>query len=117
MSIRSLEPGEVLFAAGEPGHSIFGVISGSLELSWGNDSTEQFAAGDVLGVGALVTESHRRHGTARALVASEVVELNREQFLFAVQETPIFALELMAGLERRQRRVVVQSSNQPRRQR
>jgi CRP/FNR family transcriptional regulator, cyclic AMP receptor protein len=59
----------------------------------------------VLGVEALVSESHGRHGTARALVATELIELGREQFLAAVQETPMFAIELMASLERRLRRL------------
>jgi hypothetical protein len=35
--------------------------------------------------------------------ATELIELGREQFLFAVQETPLFAIELMASLERRLR--------------
>ena len=39
----------------------------------------------------------------RAVVSSELIEMGREQFLFAVQETPMFALELMASLEARLR--------------
>jgi CRP-like cAMP-binding protein len=37
------------------------------------------------------------------LEATELIEMGREQFLFAVQETPLFAIELMASLERRLR--------------
>ena len=102
---RVLEPDQVLFAAGEPGDSIFCVLSGELELRWSAAEGERFGPGEVLGVGALVSDNHRRHGTARALLASELIEMSREQFLFAVQETPMFALELMAGLERRLRRL------------
>jgi CRP-like cAMP-binding protein len=58
----------------------------------------------VFGVGALVTTDHRRHATAQALTACEVLEMNREEFLFAVQETPMFAVELLASLEQRLRR-------------
>ena len=47
---------------------------------------------------------HRRHATARALEVSEVLEMNREEFLFAVQESPMFAVELLASLEQRLRR-------------
>ncbi len=102
---RKLEPQQVLFEAGAPGDSIFCVLSGAVELRWGEDPGESFGPGEVLGVGALVSDNHRRHGTARAVVASELIEMSREQFLFAVQETPMFALELMAGLERRLRRL------------
>jgi CRP/FNR family cyclic AMP-dependent transcriptional regulator len=105
LSSRRLEPQQILFEAGEPGESIFCVLSGEVELRWGDGPGELFRPGDVLGVGALVSDAHRRHGTARALLASELIEMSREQFLFAVQETPMFALELMAGLERRLRRL------------
>jgi CRP-like cAMP-binding protein len=36
--------------------------------------------------------------------ASDVLEMNREEFLFAVQESPMFAVELLASLEQRLRR-------------
>lgn len=101
---RKLEPQQVLFEAGAPGDCVFCVLSGEVEERWGDEPGERFGPGDVLGVGALVGENHRRHCTARAVVASELIEMSREQFLFAVQETPMFALELMAGLERRLRR-------------
>lgn len=103
LPIRVLQPGQVLFEAGEPGSSIFCVLSGALELHWGEAGVETFGPGDVIGVGALVSDNHLRHGTARAVVASELIEMGREQFLFAVQETPMFALELMASLEARLR--------------
>lgn len=105
LPVRCLDTDQVLFAAGEPGGSIFAVVSGALELRWGAGGSECFGPGDVIGLDALLSEAHRRHGTARALEASELLEMNREQFLFVVQETPMFAIELMAGLERRLRRL------------
>lgn len=105
LPIRCLEPHQLLFAEGEPGRCIFGVVSGSLELRWGAEGCERFGPGDVIGLGALLSDAHLRHGTARALEPCELLEMNREQFLFAVQETPMFAIELMAGLERRLRRL------------
>jgi len=103
LPIRVLEPQQVLFAAGESGGSIYCVLSGEIELSWGDAPPEVFGPGDVLGVGALVEQQHKRHGTASARVASELIEMDREHFLFAVQEMPMFALELMASLEGRVR--------------
>ena len=104
LPLRVLTPGELLFEKGEPGGSIFCVISGAVELRWGAaDAVERFGPGEVVGVGALVNDNHRRHGTARALEPTELIEMGREQFLFAVQETPLFAIELMASLERRLR--------------
>ena len=103
LPIRVLEPGQVLFAAGENGGSVYCVLSGEIELSWGEGLFEVFGPGDVLGVGALVEQQHKRHGTASAREATEVIEMDREHFLFAVQEMPMFALELMASLEGRLR--------------
>ena len=103
LPLRVLKSGEVLFEAGEPGATIFCLLTGAIELEWGGDAPERFGPGDVVGVGALVSDNHHRHGTARALEPTELIELGREQFLFAVQETPLFAIELMASLERRLR--------------
>ena len=105
LPIRVLQPEQVLFETDEPGSSILCVLSGAIELRWGDAGSETFGPGEVLGVAALVSEHHLRHGTARAVVATELLEMGREQFLFAVQETPMFALELMASLERRLRRL------------
>lgn len=57
----------------------------------------------MFGVGALVSWDHCRHSTARVLVDSEILEMSREEFLFAVQDTPMFAVEVMASLEQRLR--------------
>ena len=103
LPLRVLTPGDLLFAAGDPGNTLFCVITGAVELSWADDASERFGPGEVVGVGALVSNNHRRHGTARALEVTELIEMGREQFLFAVQETPLFAIELMASLEQRLR--------------
>jgi len=103
LPLRVLTPGELLFEAGAPGSTLFCVITGAVELSWADDASERFGPGEVVGVGALVSDNHRRHGTARALEPTELMEMSREQFLFAVQETPLFAIQLMASLEQRLR--------------
>ena len=103
IAVRRLQPLQLLYEARTPGDSIFGILSGSIELSWEGGGRETFLPGQVFGVGALVTPDHRRHATARALEVSEVLEMNREEFLFAVQESPMFAVELLASLEQRLR--------------
>ena len=103
IAVRRLQPQQLLYGAGTPGDSIFCILSGSIELSWEGGGRETFQPGQVFGVGALVTPDHRRHASARALEVSEVLEMNREEFLFAVQESPMFAVELLASLEQRLR--------------
>jgi CRP-like cAMP-binding protein len=59
--------------------------------------------GDVFGAGALVTQEHRRFGDARSVTACRLLVMNREKFLFAVQESPMFAIELLASIDQRLR--------------
>jgi len=104
IAVRRLQPLQTLYEAGVPGDSIFCILSGTIQLTWEGGGQECFEEGQVFGVGALVMPDHRRHATAQALTACDVLEMNREEFLFAVQESPMFAVELLASLEQRLRR-------------
>ena len=64
---------------------------------------ETIEAGDVFGAGALVTPDHRRFGNAKALTDCRLLVMNREKFLFAVQESPMFAIELLGSIDQRLR--------------
>lgn len=102
--VKSFASGELVFRSGETGDCMFGLLEGSVELSWNEDSGhEVIKAGDVFGAGALVTPEHRRYGNARAISDCTVLVMNREKFLFAVQESPMFAIELLASIDQRLR--------------
>ncbi|MFM7314693.1 MAG: Crp/Fnr family transcriptional regulator [Cyanobium sp.] len=98
---RHLEAGEVIFQPGDLGDVLYGVVSGRIQLSWGSDLTETVDAGACFGMGALVDPDHRRFGSAIALTDAEVLEMDRPEFLFAMQELPMFALEMLHDLETR----------------
>jgi CRP-like cAMP-binding protein len=101
-----VEPGALIFSSGESGDCMFGLLEGSVQLNWnGDQGHEQINAGDVFGAGALVTSDHRRYGNARALTACKLLVMNREKFLFAVQESPMFAIELLASIDQRLRQL------------
>ncbi|MEB3270475.1 MAG: cyclic nucleotide-binding domain-containing protein [Synechococcus sp.] len=102
--VLSVEAGDVIFRPGEPGDCMFGLLEGTVELTWnGDQGLETIQAGDVFGAGALVTHDHRRYGMARAVTPCRVLVMNREKFLFAVQEAPMFALELLGSIDQRLR--------------
>ncbi len=87
---------------------MFGLLEGEVELSWNDaEGQEQINAGDVFGAGALVTQDHRRFGDARAMTACRLLVMNREKFLFAVQESPMFAVELLASIDQRLRQLKI----------
>jgi CRP-like cAMP-binding protein len=102
--VQSIAAGDIIFRSGEPGDCMFGLLEGTVELSWNEDAAhETIEAGDVFGAGALVTHDHRRYGNARALTDCRVLVMNREKFLFAVQESPMFAIELLGSIDERLR--------------
>ena len=102
--VRDVEAGSVIFRAGESGDCMFGLLEGTVRLSWNADAGhEDIHAGDVFGAGALVTAEHRRYGHATALTDCRLLVMNREKFLFAVQEAPMFAIELLGSIDQRLR--------------
>lgn len=103
--IKEFSKGEVIFEAGEIGAVMYGLLEGEVELFVGNRVVETIESGDVFGEGALVHESHQRATTAVAKINCKVAYLDKERFLFAVQETPVFALEVMRSYSNRLRRL------------
>ena len=105
--VHGVHAGDVIFKADDPGASMFGVLEGRVRLNWTNENGQQgyelIEAGNVFGAGALVMEGHRRLGTAQAETDCRLIEMNREKFLFAVQESPMFAIELLASVDARLR--------------
>jgi CRP-like cAMP-binding protein len=96
--------GSLVFKAGESGDCMFGVLDGTVELTWhGESGHESIEAGDVFGAGALVTPEHRRFGNATARTDCKLLVMNKEKFLFAVQESPMFAIELLGSIDQRLR--------------
>lgn len=98
--------GGVIFRSGESGECMFGLLEGQVQLSWnGEEGHELINAGDVFGAGALVTSEHRRYGNAKAVTPCKLLVMNREKFLFAVQESPMFAIELLGSIDQRLRQL------------
>lgn len=102
--VIDVEEGSLIFRAGETGDCMFGLLEGTVDLTWnGDEGHETIQAGDVFGTGALVTQEHRRFGSARAVTPCRLLVMNREKFLFAVQESPMFAIELLGSIDQRLR--------------
>jgi CRP-like cAMP-binding protein len=97
--------GETIFAEGQQAESMYGIVEGEVNISVGGKVMETIQAGDVFGVGALIHPDLTRTSTATAKTNCQIVSLDREHFLFAVQETPVFALEVMKSLSDRLRQL------------
>ena len=105
--VVAIEAGEILFQAGDVGESMYGILEGSIRLTWiddlGQQGHEDIPQGHVFGAGALVMDGHKRLGTATAMADCRLIEMNRDKFLFAVQESPMFAIQLLASVDERLR--------------
>jgi CRP-like cAMP-binding protein len=100
--VVTLAAGEVLFEKGQPGHLMYVVKSGTLQIADGNHVYETVSAGGILGEMALV-DGAPRSATVHAIVPSVVVPIDEHRFLFMVQQTPFFAFRMMRVLTSRLR--------------
>jgi CRP-like cAMP-binding protein len=97
---RQLAVGDVLFAAGESGDEMFGVVSGRIALSRGDAVLASVGEGETFGELAIIDKAPRAL-TATAIEPTEVAVINQRVFLFLVHETPMFALQVMQSLTSR----------------
>lgn len=104
-SPKTFLKGEVIFQAGERGDVIYGIISGEVNILVNGKVVETIQKGDVFGEGALLHLDHQRDSEAIAKTDSLLAFLDREHFMFAVQQTPMFAVEVMKSYSDRLRRL------------
>ena len=99
---RTVPAGSVLFETGAPGDVLYVILSGKVEIRIGGKVVESVGEGGVVGEMALIDRSPR---SADAVAASEavVVSIDERRFLFLVQQTPFFALNVMRVMAERLR--------------
>ena len=93
-NVRTIEVGKTLFEAGEPGTCMYVLRGGRLGVTVNGVTVETVEPGGVVGEMSLIDEAPRS-ATVVALADSEVVPVDHRRFLFLVQQTPFFALEVM----------------------
>jgi CRP/FNR family cyclic AMP-dependent transcriptional regulator len=97
---REVAPGELLFAAGDAGDQMFGVVSGQIELRRGDEVLARVGPGETFGEMAIIDDAPRLL-TAVAVESTEIAVITRRTFLFLVHETPMFAIQVMQSLASR----------------
>jgi CRP-like cAMP-binding protein len=108
-STRRLDAGEVLFHKGDPGRQLFGVLDGRLKiLATGADGKDLVFnvcdPGEVIGEIALL-DSNPRSATVVALEPSELLVLDRRDFLPFLEHHPRVSIRLAEVLAARLRRL------------
>jgi CRP-like cAMP-binding protein len=99
---RTVPSGEVIYAEGDAGTHMFGIVSGSVALRKGGVVVANLGPEDVFGERALI-DHLPRNLTAVATSETTLAEIDRRLFLFLVHESSTFALGIMKALASRLR--------------
>jgi CRP/FNR family cyclic AMP-dependent transcriptional regulator len=101
-NVKAYKEGQIIFQAGDPGDCMYVIRSGEVDIHIHDKVVETVGAGGIFGEMALL-DKEARSATAVARGDCEVVPIDQKRFLFMVQQTPFFALELMKVLTHRLR--------------
>ena len=102
---QNFSAGEIIFASNDSGNVMYGILTEEVEISVNGQVLETIYHGDIFGEGALVHTDSKRASTAIAKTDCKLAIMERKNFLFAVQQTPMFALEIMRSYSDRVRRL------------
>ncbi len=95
--------GEKIFDAATPGHIMYAVREGEVNIMLEGQLLEVCGPGHYFGEMALI-DKKLRAAEAIASTNCKLVEVNKDRFIFLVQETPTFALQIMHEMAERIRR-------------
>lgn len=101
---KTYAAGETIFHDGDPADLVYGVLEGEINLIVHGKVAETLKPGELFGIGALLSMENRTY-TAKAKTDCKLAFLDERRFLFAVQETPVFALEVMKSYSERLRQM------------
>ncbi len=102
--VRTFPTGHTVFSAGDAVDFMYIVVEGQVELDLGKTRLEVVGPGGIFGEMALL-DGHGRSATAVTLEPTRAAAIDRRRFLYLVQNTPFFALEVMQAMAGRIRRM------------
>lgn len=101
--------GDTIFREGDPGDLMYAVIDGEVDIVVGGRVVDTTEPGGLLGEMAVI-DAQPRSATAVARTACKLVPINQRRFLFLVQQTPFFAVQVMQIMAARHRRLLAVAS-------
>lgn len=103
-NLETFEAGDVIIEEGVAGDILYAVRSGSVEISQEGHVLDVVGAGEIFGEMSLI-DMAPRSAKVTAKEQTVVVPVDRKRFLFLVQETPTFALQVMSTMAKRLRKM------------
>jgi CRP-like cAMP-binding protein len=100
--VEHFAAGETIFAKGDPGDRMFVITAGTVAVTDENGEIETLGPGELLGELALI-DAAPRSANAIARTACALAPIDRSRFLFLVQQTPFFAVQVMQTMAQRMR--------------
>ncbi len=101
--LKPLAAGQILFKEGEPGESMYVLMSGTAEISVNGKVVEFAEAGAIVGEMGMIDEG-ARSATVMAKSDCTFLPVDRKRFNFLVLHTPGFAQHVMRVIADRLRR-------------
>lgn len=99
-----LAAGDTLFSEGEPGNSMYVVVSGTADVSIRGKVVETAQAGTILGEMAIIDGSPRA-ATVMTQEGCSLIAIDANRFSALTRDMPDFALHVMRAMADRLRRV------------
>jgi len=97
-------PGHMIYQEDEPNTGVaYVVLEGQVEVTIGGRVVETVTAGGLLGELSLI-DNKPHAATCTTKTEVKVAPIDQPRFLFMVQETPYFAIEVMRVMANRLRR-------------
>ncbi len=99
----SYSAGQVIFSEDDTGDVMYVVIDGEVDVTYHGQVIETIGPGGLLGELAII-DHKTRSATATAKTDCKLVAIDQQRFLFMIEETPFFGLEVMKVMADRLRR-------------
>jgi len=99
---KAVPAGATIFTTGDPGEEMYVVLEGEVDLKLRGRTVETVGPGGIFGELALIDNSPRT-ATAIARTACNLAPVSQKRFLYMVQQTPHFSLQIMRVIAERLR--------------
>ena len=97
--------GSTILEEGRPGKLMYVVKEGTADILVGGKVVATVGPGEVFGEMSLIDDRAPRSAAVVARTDCELVPVDEKRFLFLVQQTPYFAIQVMRVIAERLRRM------------